>query len=193
MQNVTWQAELNALSNRQVAEREANRIRDVDCRALIEKLIASNAVLLAENIALQVTSRTNDGALIRKDLQLAQLNLHCALTLEIDGQREEVSILRSHYDALQAALASKDLQLVQLNLHCSALTLERDEQRGELSKLRARNDTLQAELRDVNVAMHLTVCCPSPSSRMLNLKFSIKFLSGDNNMHLLFYIPLFVM
>ena len=165
MQNVTWQAELNALSNRQVAEREANRIRDVDCRALIEKLIASNAVLLAENIALQVTSRTNDGALASKDLQLAQLNLHCsALTLERDEQREEVSILRSHNDALQAALASKDLQLAQLNLHCSALTLERDEQRGELSTLRARNDTLQAELRDVNVAMHLTVCCPSPPS-----------------------------
>ena len=80
-------------------------------------------MLLAENIALQVTSRTNDGALARKDLQLAQLNLHC-----------------------------------------SALTLERDEQQGELSTLRARNDTLQAELRDVNVAMHLTVCCPSPSS-----------------------------
>ena len=123
MQNVTWQAELNALSNRQVAEREANRIRDVDCRALIEKLIASNAVLLAENIALQVTSRTNDGA-----------------------------------------LASKDLQLAQLNLYCSALTLERDEQQGELSTLRVRNDTLQAELRDLNVAMHRTVCFPSPPS-----------------------------
>ena len=123
MQNVTWQAELNALSSRQVAEREANRIRDVDCRALIEKLIASNAVLLAENIALQVTSRTNDGA-----------------------------------------LASKDLQLAQLNLYCSALTLERDEQQGELSTLRVRNDTLQAELRDLNVAMHRTVCFPSPPS-----------------------------
>jgi hypothetical protein len=123
VQNVTWQAELNALSNRQVAEREANRIRDVDCRALIEKLIDSNAVLLAENIALQVTSRNYNGA-----------------------------------------LASKDLQLAQLNLHCSALTLERDEQRGELSTLRARNDTLQAELRDLNVAMHLTVCFPSPPS-----------------------------
>ena len=69
---------------------------DVDCRALIEKLIASNAVLLAENIALQVTSPTNDGALASKDLQLAQLNPHCALTLERDEQREEVSILRSH-------------------------------------------------------------------------------------------------
>ncbi len=123
MQNVTWQAELNALSNREVVEREASRIRDVDCRALIEKPIASNAVLLAENIALQVTSCTNDGA-----------------------------------------LASKDLQLAQLNLHCSELTLERDEQRGELLTLRARNDTLQAELQGVNVAMHLTVCCPTPPS-----------------------------
>ena len=122
-------------------------------------------MLLAENIALQVTFRTNDGALASKDLQLAQLNLHCnALTLDRDEQRKEVSILRSHNDALQAALASKDLKLAQLNIHWSALTLERDEQRGELLALRARNDTLQAELRDVNVAMHLTVCCPSPFS-----------------------------
>jgi chromosome segregation ATPase len=121
-------------------------------------------MLLAENIALQVTSCTNDGDLA-SDLQLAQSNLHCsALTLERDEQREEVSILRSHNDALQAALARKDLQLAQLNIHCSALTLERDEQRGELSTLNARNDTLQAELRDLNVAMQLTVCCPSPSS-----------------------------
>jgi hypothetical protein len=127
VQNATGQAELNALSSRQVAEQEANRIRDVDCRALIEKLIASNAVLLAENIALQVTSRINDGA-----------------------------------------LASKDLQLAQLNLHCSELTLERDEQREEVSTLRARNDTLQAELRDLNFAMYLTVCCPSPSSVCLS-------------------------
>ena len=108
-------------------------------------------MLLAENIALQVTSRTNDGA-----------------------------------------LASKDLQLAQLNLHCSALTLERDEQREEVSTLRARNDTLQAELRDLNVAVQLTVCCLT-IFRMCNLKFLIKFLSGDNNMHLLLFIPLFVM
>ena len=184
MQNDTWQAELKTLSNRQVAEREANRISDVDCHALIEKLIASNAVLLAENIAIQVTSRTNDGVLASK---LAQLNLHCsALTLERDEQREEVSTLRSHNGTLQAALASKDVELVQSNLHCSALTLERDEQRGELSTLRARNDTLQAELRDVNVAMHLTVFCP--------LKFFISFYLV-NNMHLLLFIytSIFVM
>ena len=162
VQNDTWQAEFNALSNRQVAEREANRISDVDCHALIEKLIASNAVLLAENIAIQVTSRTNDSVLASK---LAQLNLHCrALTLERDGQREEISTLRAHNGTLQAALASKDVELTQLNLRCSASTLERDEQRGEFSTLRARNATLQAELQDVNVAMHLTVCCSSPPS-----------------------------
>ena len=130
MQNDTWQAEVNALSNRQVAEREASRKSDVDCHALIAKLIASNAVLLAQNVALQVTSRTNDGALASKDWQIAQLNLHCsALTLERDEQREEVCNLQA----------------------------ELDEQREVVN-------TLQAELRDVNVAMHDKVCCPSPTS-----------------------------
>ena len=117
MQNVTWQAELNALSNRQVAEREANRIRDVDCRALIEKLIASNAVLLAENIALQVTSRTNDGALASKDWQIAQLNLHCsALTLERDEQREQVCNLQAELDEQREVVNTLQAELRDVNV-----------------------------------------------------------------------------